>query len=83
MSRTISQSAQLPPAQPTYIFRGHGAQIHALHFLRRNTRLVSGDADGWVVMWNLVNRRPVAVWRPHQGAILGLGSRDVGEKVIT
>jgi len=83
MSKIISQSAQLPNAQPTYIFRGHGAQIHALHFLRHNTRLLSGDADGWVVMWNLVNRRPVVVWRPHQGAILGLGSRDVEEKIIT
>lgn len=65
---------QLPPAQPAFILRGHSAQIHALHFTHGNKRLLTGDADGWVISWNLTYKRPVAVWRAHTSAILGLGS---------
>nr|POE51795.1 astra-associated protein 1 [Quercus suber] len=54
------QSSSLPPALPTYILRGHGAQIHALHFFRKNLRLVSGDAEGWVVVWDVSIKRPTA-----------------------
>jgi len=65
----------LPPAQPEYIFRGHAAQIHAVFFIRENTRLLTGDAHGWVVSWDTAIRRPVAVWKAHdRGPILGLGA---------
>lgn len=64
----------LPPAQPAYILRGHSAQVHALHFTLDNQRLVTGDADGWLVSWNLAFKRPVASWRAHQKGILGIGS---------
>ena len=65
---------RLPPAQPAFILRGHSAQIHAVHFTPGNARLLTGDADGWVISWNLAYKRPVAVWRAHSNAILGLGS---------
>jgi hypothetical protein len=58
------------PATPIYILRGHAAQIHALHIFNDNLRLVSGDADGWIVIWDLVTKRPVAVWKAHAGAVL-------------
>ena len=64
----------LPPAQPAFILRGHSAQIHALHFTPGNARLLTADADGWVVSWNLAFKRPVAVWKAHNNAILGLGN---------
>ena len=64
----------LPPAQPSFVLRGHSAQIHALHFTQANTRLLTGDADGWIVSWNLAFKRPVAAWKAHENAILGLGS---------
>jgi len=67
-------SQLLPPAQPAFVLRGHSAQIHALHFTSGNSRLLTGDADGWAVSWNLAYKRPVAVWRAHENAILGLGS---------
>lgn len=60
----------LPPPQPAYVFRGHAAQIHCTRFIRANTRLVTADADGWVVVWSLADRRPTAVWRAHDAAIL-------------
>jgi ASTRA-associated protein 1 len=61
----------LPPAQPAYILRGHTAQIHSTTFIRANSRLVTGDADGWIVLWNMTTKRAAAVWRAHEGAILG------------
>ncbi|GAB7362660.1 hypothetical protein MBLNU230_g2969t1 [Neophaeotheca triangularis] len=82
----------LPPAQPTYTLRGHTAQLHSLHFYSppslpssppssSRVLLFSGDADGWVVVWDLVTRRAVLVWRPHRGGVLGVGvwaRRDEG-----
>lgn len=68
---TTMASAQGPP-QPKAILRGHGAQVHAAAFIRRNARLVTGDADGFVVVWDLTIMRPRAVWQPHRGAMLGV-----------
>ncbi|KAG8527564.1 uncharacterized protein KY384_007717 [Bacidia gigantensis] len=64
----------LPPAQPAFILRGHTAQIHALHFTPGNDRLLTADADGWLVSWNLAFKRPAAVWKAHSNAILAVGS---------
>ena len=65
------QIATLPPAQPTAILRGHASHIHSLLFVRQNIRLLTGDADGWVVFWNIQTKRPLAVWPAHDGPILG------------
>lgn len=65
-----------PPAAPAYIFRGHISPIHSLRFYRNNLRLISGDADGWIVIWNIVTKRPVAVWKAHEGAILAVEGLD-------
>jgi WD40 repeat protein len=67
------QQSQLPPAQPAYILRGHKAQIHALQFLRGNSRLLSGDTEGIIILWDVAVKRAKAVWRGHAGGILGLG----------
>ncbi|OOQ83217.1 ASTRA-associated protein 1 [Penicillium brasilianum] len=67
---TTSGQLQQSPATPIYILRGHVAPIHALHVFAANLRLVSGDADGWVVIWDLVTKRPVTVWKAHAGAVL-------------
>ncbi|RAK79955.1 WD40 repeat domain-containing protein, partial [Aspergillus fijiensis CBS 313.89] len=68
-----------PPATPTYILRGHAAQIHSLHIYHHNLRLVSGDADGWIAVWDLVSKRPIAVWKAHDGAVLGVYARFRGD----
>ncbi|OQO09318.1 hypothetical protein B0A48_04716 [Cryoendolithus antarcticus] len=78
------QSSALPPAQPKYVLRGHTAQVHAVRFLRCNSRLLTGDANGWVILWDVPIKRPVAVWRAHAQTILGVGVwGEVEEKVIT
>lgn len=79
---TTTTQGTLPPATPTYVLRGHATPIHALHFYRQNLRLISGDADGWIVIWSTVSKRPVAVWKAHENAILGVGDWDE-EKVVT
>ncbi|KAL4985959.1 WD40-repeat-containing domain protein [Aspergillus falconensis] len=66
----MTTSTLHPPATPTYILRGHGAPIHALQIFKQNLRLVSGDADGWIVVWDLIFKRPIAVWKAHEGAVL-------------
>lgn len=73
--------AEAPPA-PRAILRGHKAQVHAAVFFRNNERLLTGDASGFVVVWDLTIMRPRAVWRAHEGAILGIKGwgRD---KIIT
>ena len=73
---------RLPPAQPAFILRGHAAQIHALHFTHGNTRLLTADAEGWTISWNLAFKRPVAVWKPHDNAILAVGSWS-SDRIIT
>ena len=75
-------SELLPPAQPAFILRGHSDEVHALHFTQGNARLLTADADGWVVSWNLAFKRPVAAWRAHAKGILGLGSWGP-DRVIT
>jgi hypothetical protein len=72
----------LPPAQPAYILRGHAAQIHCVSFMRQNSRLVTGDADGWIVIWSLATKRAVAVWKAHGGTLLGARSWG-NDKLIT
>ncbi|KAH6676322.1 WD40-repeat-containing domain protein [Halenospora varia] len=75
-------ASQEAPPQPAYILRGHGAQVHSTAFIRGNSRLVTGDAEGWIVVWSLEIKRPVAVWRAHEGAILGADAWGV-DKLIT
>ena len=60
----------LPIPQPSYIFRGHQHPIHHTSFIRSNTRLITGDSEGYLVVWSLATRRAVASWRAHEGAIL-------------
>ncbi|QIW99373.1 hypothetical protein AMS68_004891 [Peltaster fructicola] len=81
-THVVQQSSSLPPAQPAYILRGHQAQIHAVHFFRHNTRLLTGDADGWVILWSIPTKRAVAVWRAHTNTVLGLAVW-ADDKIIT
>ncbi|RPA95222.1 hypothetical protein L873DRAFT_1604042, partial [Choiromyces venosus 120613-1] len=67
--------------QPTYILRGHTAQIHAAHFYSSNTRLATADASGWIILWSLHTRRATAVWKAHEGSVLKVGDWD--GKIIT
>lgn len=33
---------------------------------------MSADADGWVVVWDVVTKRAVAVWKAHGEGVLGV-----------
>lgn len=70
------------PPQPKSILRGHKAQVHAAAFVRSNERLLTGDADGFVIAWDLTIMRPRAVWHAHENAILGIAHWGT-DRVIT
>lgn len=70
------------PPQPRAVLRGHKAPVHTAAFYRTNERLLTGDADGYVVSWDLTIMRPRAVWQAHENAILGLCGWGP-DKVIT
>lgn len=70
------------PPQPSYVFRGHSSAIHSLLFTHQNSRLISGDAEGWIVIWDVAIRRPLAVWRAHTSVVLGVDTWDT-DRIIT
>jgi WD40 repeat protein len=70
------------PVQPKTVLRGHKAQVHAAAFIRHNERLVTGDAEGFIVVWDLTIMRPRAVWKAHGNAILGV-AEWAEDRVIT
>lgn len=70
------------PLQPKSVLRGHKASVHAAAFIRRNDRLITGDAEGFVVVWDLTIMRPRTVWRAHTNAILGIAAWG-DDKIIT
>lgn len=81
MPNLIRSSSHGPPV-PAYIFRGHQAGIHALHFYQNNRFFASGDSDGWIVVWRLTTRRAAAAWRAHDGSIMGIKDWN-GIRLIT
>ena len=78
---TIIQQQNLPPATPRYILRGHSSAIQALHFFAANTRLISADADGWIVIWDVTTKRARAVWKAHEGAVLEVKGYRTGRSM--
>ncbi len=68
--------------QPRGILRGHKAQVHAAAFIRDNRRLLTGDAEGFVIAWDLTIMRPRAVWQAHSNAVLSVAGWEP-HKVIT
>lgn len=70
------------PPTPTYVLRGHSSAIHALEFFASNTYLASGDTDGWLVVWKLSSKRPVAVWKAHEGGLMQI-KQWTGQTLIT
>lgn len=69
------------PATPVYVLRGHASPIHALNICNQNQRLISGDANGWLVVWDLVTKRPVSTWKAHAGAVLEVRGFKIGSNV--
>lgn len=81
MSRSVVAGGGAP-AQPRAILRGHKAQVHAAVFIRGGERLVTGDAEGFVAVWDLTIMRPRAVWKAHEDVMLGV--REWGhDRLIT
>ncbi|CAG8707810.1 8963_t:CDS:2, partial [Acaulospora morrowiae] len=55
---------------PVYIFRGHEEQINSLQFAEDNSFLVSGDAGGIIMIWDMKTKRSVIRFKAHNDGIL-------------
>ncbi|RIA89486.1 WD40-repeat-containing domain protein [Glomus cerebriforme] len=58
------------PPTPIYIFRGHEDQINNLEFYQDNTKLISGDAEGNIFVWDMKIKRPTLKFKAHNEGIL-------------
>ncbi|RKP27250.1 hypothetical protein SYNPS1DRAFT_21175 [Syncephalis pseudoplumigaleata] len=54
---------------PSFVLRGHEAQVTSLAFDDAGTRLYSGDVDGVVLAWDLRTRRPIRHMQVHAGGV--------------
>ncbi|CAG8433211.1 523_t:CDS:2 [Ambispora gerdemannii] len=59
---------------PEYIFRGHTDQISVLKFYQNNKRLLSGDAEGNIIIWDMKIRRPLLKFKAHHEGILNIST---------
>ncbi|ANB14301.1 putative WD repeat-containing protein alr3466 [Sugiyamaella lignohabitans] len=50
--------------------RAHPAPVTAVQFHPTEPWLVSGDEAGWCFWWSISQRRPIAIWKPHEKAIV-------------
>lgn len=58
-----------------FTLKGHGVLVTASCLFGGNT-LVSGDENGWIILWNLNTRRPLGVWKAHDERIITLQAMD-------
>ncbi|CAG8452921.1 28315_t:CDS:2 [Dentiscutata erythropus] len=63
--------SKIPPS-PIYIFRGHAEQINSLEFIENNKYLISGDAGGNVIIWDMVLKRSKIQFKAHNDGILNV-----------
>ncbi|KAL1918090.1 uncharacterized protein VTP21DRAFT_3356 [Calcarisporiella thermophila] len=61
---------------PSYVFRGHTSQVNTILFTNDNRNLISGDADGYIIVWNLKTRRPLHRFRGHEDSIIAVWPLD-------
>ncbi|RIB25881.1 WD40-repeat-containing domain protein [Gigaspora rosea] len=64
-------SSETPPS-PIYIFRGHAEQINSLEFIENNGYLISGDAGGNIIIWDMISKRSKVQFKAHNDGILNV-----------
>lgn len=52
------------------ILRAHKSTVRSLGFTPNGQYLVSGDDEGFCCFWSLETRRPLAIWKAHDNAML-------------
>lgn len=74
----------------THSFKGHGATISALKFFTDDTSkkwlLLSGDTQGMVKIWDMVERKCISTVQEHTSAVRGIDMRIIGDdkyKIVT
>lgn len=60
----------------TFSLRGHKAPISS--FGSFENHLVSGDRDGYVIVWDTTRKRPAALWKAHNGLVVSIQATNLG-----
>ncbi|CAG8769199.1 192_t:CDS:2, partial [Racocetra persica] len=47
-------------------------QINSLEFIENNRYLISGDAEGNIIIWDMISRRPKVQFKAHNDGILSI-----------
>lgn len=55
----------MPGPFPLATLRAHAFPVTCVEFHCSNEYLVSGDEGGWCILWSILWRRPIAVWKAH------------------
>lgn len=75
---------------PFFVLRGHASEVQCLHFpgpafseahSLQEDCLISGDSDGYVILWSMATFRPLAIWKAHNRALLTV--ETLGKQVLS
>lgn len=69
----MSTDGKRSPPLPLFTLRGHKASINAVVFLEGDIKLVSGDSEGSLIVWNVESRRiETSNRKAHERGVLSL-----------
>ena len=71
----------LPAPSPIHLLRLHSCAVSTLFISTDNERLYSGDGEGQVVITSTRSLRPLASWKAHSDALLGV--EEWGSQIMT
>lgn len=60
----------------TFSLRAHKAPIACITTFENS--IVSGDRDGYVIVWDVFRKRPLALWKAHHGQIISMQLTPLG-----
>lgn len=59
-----------------FSLRGHKVSVSTIQSL--DNALVSADRNGWVIVWNVSIKRPIALWQAHTDQIITVQNTPLG-----
>jgi hypothetical protein len=78
---TPEECMALPAPSPIHLLRSHSCAVSTLFISKDNERLYSGDSAGQVIITSTRSLRPLASWKAHADALLGI--EEWGSQIIT
>jgi WD40 repeat protein len=67
----------------TYFYKYHNSKLNAIAFSPNEKYMVTGGADGQVMLWDNTGRRLLHVYKDHKSGITGAGFMDGDRQIIS